>query len=699
MSNYRFYLIDALNVSTQVFPLNTAEMNFKFQKRNEGDIVMQVLFEQELIFKNSDYTYLKNKETTAFCEELTLRIDKQCNGTYSPFWYGRFAPMECKWKPSRCEVSVKPRLKEFMMGDLQINILDIPNNGGVDDVYTGNFIAGTQRIYTNCRHFEDVLLYIAQNSNPNITGIISNFFQINPLIVSSTILPGVQQNYSQMFLASLSDIQEPIPSNPATKEFVSFNQLMNDLNTLFDVFWYIDDNNNLRIEHRIFFDGVQGLDLTQPQYTKWLQAMDGYSYKFDDVPKYETWKIQGGRQYSRLVYNGCANLAKQQNEKTRQTTHIHTDYYSIRYGTGSSNSTGLFLFACYQSLGLFRMFESSGQNIFLTATNLMLKFHRYGRPQTESQHEYYQTEDPSQLINFNQGTFLAYSVAPTKLQEKISVPLCCDDEFNIKNQVLTNEGKGYLETAMFNSLTNMLELELKYKTVNDVPDITPNQLSGLDLWLKGDAGVIYNPTTFRVSQWTDFSGNNRHAVQPSTSLQPLYSPSGELLQFSNYYLTTPAFQLFPAKRGCIFILYGALPGPFGLNTLISTNDGAPGFNFFDVSTSVVPPNTLISANYGSVYPSYVINGLMSINRYDDNNMEIFQNGLKPFSNPMNVPTGALPSIKPFWIGKNTNIGASAGGNFNIREIIVYDRTITDVERQKIELYLAKKWDISLYTGI
>jgi hypothetical protein len=42
----------------------------------------------------------------------------------------------------------------------------------------------------------------------------------------------------------------------------------------------------------------------------------------------------------------------------------------------------------------------------------------------------------------------------------------------------------------------------------------------LALWLRADQGVMVNGTT--VSQWTDRSGNGRHAVQPAGARQPLY---------------------------------------------------------------------------------------------------------------------------------------------------------------------------------
>lgn len=693
--NYRFYITDALNVTTEVFPTNFSDHTFEYDKRNAGDIVMQVTLDASLKFTNNakagnyDYDFIKQKEETALCQEMELRIDKKCGETYVPYWYGLFAPVECKFTVERCLVEFKPRNKEYILGDLKINILDIPN-GALDDVHTGS--GGSERIYTNCRRFPDVLLYVSQQSNPNIASIVSNFFQINPVVGGTQMLPGVLNNYTQMFFAALSDIQEPIPSNLATKEFISFNELMNDLNVLFDVFWIIDNNYNLRIEHRTYFDGVNGLDLTLPQYGKYLKGKNNYSYDLKDYPKYETWKITGSRQYCRLVYSGCADISKEQNEKVYQTRIINTDYYNIRYNGGGSAAIGLFLFATRQTLGVFRMIESSGQNIMLVCSNLVNKFQRYSRPTDVAVQEYYQNEDNNQQINFNQGEFLAYSVSPTKQGEKIQIPLCCDTVFNYNDKVTTNLGLGYVQKASIKTKTETLELDLKYKTINDNPNITPDQLPGLALWLMCDQGVTIGPAQ-RVSSWLDYSGNNRHAVQPVLADRSFQFVPGGPISASQGFLKTPAFQLFPGKRGCIIMLYSAGPG-ITLNAIISTQGGTG--NFFDITIS--PSNQLYNNAYSAAYPYHTISGLLIVNRYADTFLETCQDGYKAVSNPMNIPNTQISS-NPLIIGKNAALGG--GGQASIYELIIYDQEISDLDRQRIELYLAVKWGnvLNLYTGI
>jgi hypothetical protein len=49
-----------------------------------------------------------------------------------------------------------------------------------------------------------------------------------------------------------------------------------------------------------------------------------------------------------------------------------------------------------------------------------------------------------------------------------------------------------------------------------VPSTFP--LNGLSLWLRADSGSVLNGSA--LSQWTDLSGNERHATQSSGSSQP-----------------------------------------------------------------------------------------------------------------------------------------------------------------------------------
>jgi PKD repeat protein len=52
---------------------------------------------------------------------------------------------------------------------------------------------------------------------------------------------------------------------------------------------------------------------------------------------------------------------------------------------------------------------------------------------------------------------------------------------------------------------------------------SPADLGGLELWLKADTGVVLSGSL--VSQWTDFSGNDRHAANDLDIIRPMFQDS------------------------------------------------------------------------------------------------------------------------------------------------------------------------------
>lgn len=715
MSEYKYYINNV-----QVFPLNSGDHDFVFEKKEEIDIVFIFKLQSELIFDytSGDFNF-KEEETLNLCSEYSVLIKRKCNGTYSNYWQGIISPLEMKYDDNKCTVSFIPRYKEFFVQDVSVNILETPSSVGTggpfptSGVFTG-FAGG--RNYTQAKYLDDALLFVAQESNPNITGIISDFFQINPENASDYCLPGILKDYYRgdtLCLCALSDVQEPIPSNLATKENVTFKDLMADLNVLFDVYWFIDANLNLRIEHRTYFqNSTNGFDLTQSKYSRFILGRERYKYELIDYPKKEFWRIVDSKSYCSLTYSGCGAVGKNKNESTFQTSLIRTDYNVIT-STGGSSDNGLFLFATNGGgLGGYEMIESTqGQNYALTIATCVLKFHRYGRSELNSVFDYIDDGEEPDVFEKTQGDYLAYAAKPVKLQEDVEVPFCCDDTLDTTKTVKTEIGDGYIQKASLNTKNNLLKLSLKYKILEDTPNIEPDDLTGLRLWLKADEGVTKDGSN-RVDTWADFSGNNLDAVQANNPDKPTQSSSNAPISFVNQFMRTPSFQLFPSKRGTILMLHnaGTQSGLSGNITLISTDNTNIGDNFFNLSKRWDVPAS--SDFYANVTESYLVPfytnelNLMHLSRIADTQLKVRQNGLLPATNypisfactnPQTIPNLQITS-NPLVIGDNPDI-VGYGAEMSVYEIIVYDRVLTEIERQKIELYLAKKWAFQLYTGI
>lgn len=683
MDNYRYYLNNI-----EVFPLNKDNLKYNYEKKIKSGVVFEKVLETSLIFKYDQGSFnFKTQEETDKCTELNFVVIKRCGNTNETFFEGVFSISEGQFDDDSCKYTVKVRVKRDLLYDVEVNFLQTPNKISHGTTYYG------PRTYTNGRYFDQAVLYISQKSNPKITGIISNFFQINP--DGAFYLPGVTNEWYGMKLFNLSDIQEPVPSNESTKGMITFQDLMDDLQVLFDVFWFIDSNFKLRIEHRIWFEGNQGLDLTLSKYEKYLQASNKYEYDLDGYPKQEFWKIQGHGQYVKLSYGGVSSVKKNENSKTYQTRKINTDYRA-RFNYGGADE-GLFLFAPNSIDPDFTPGITA-----LDPYNLVRRLHTYNRPSIYSLIEVINNDG---FFDKNGGLILNTN-SPTKKQVEISIPLCCEDEFDTKDQILTDMGTGYLEKATFETKSNLLKLELKYKVPN-CNDFEPDDLDSLDLWLKEGDQVM---SGVKVAQWNDSSGNARHAVQAVNANRPtrFFNSGSYLVRFdtSAEWLTTPAFQLFPNKRGTVIILFETFgnPGviPVAGKNILSTNTGGAGV-YFDIGLNV--NDDLISNNEANVYPSnpqtfdlLPNGGLFVLNRFEDTFIKTKQNSVDSQNNPFSNSNTQVDS-NPLIIGTNLNNIPVEGNEFSVREIIVYGRSLTEEEQEKIDYYLVKKGIYKIYPQI
>jgi hypothetical protein len=89
----------------------------------------------------------------------------------------------------------------------------------------------------------------------------------------------------------------------------------------------------------------------------------------------------------------------------------------------------------------------------------------------------------------------------------------------------------------------------------------PNELSGLKIWLKADAGVT-NDASDRVSGWADQSGNNNHGAQATAANKPLLVANvlngKAIIRFdgANYFFNLPNF-LSSLSQAEIFVVLKA----------------------------------------------------------------------------------------------------------------------------------------------
>jgi hypothetical protein len=226
-------------------------------------------------------------------------------------------------------------------------------------------------------------------------------------------------------------------------------------------------------------------------------------------------------------------------------------------------------------------------------------------------------------------------------------------------------------------------------------------LTGLALWLRGDAGVVLNGTS--VVQWSDQSGSNRHATPASPAGRPALVPNG--------INGKPALQFDGAAGGLGFTL---------------PVNGSPEMTIFLVSSCAKDSdgggwNAALSWNETVEWGSVFVNPGPSRIGFRFGTGQI-QNS-PGFARP--TPAGAAASVVVLrkegttdslylngslaltQAGRLPAIGgcvdkATLGRGWNdsgytgmIAELLVYLRALPNAERQAIEQYLMKKY---LVTG-
>ena len=201
---------------------------------------------------------------------------------------------------------------------------------------------------------------------------------------------------------------------------------------------------------------------------------------------------------------------------------------------------------------------------------------------------------------------------------------------------------------------------------------------GPALWLDAaDASTItLNGST--VSQWSDKSGNKRHAVQNNTSLQPTYSLASLNGKNTITFSAAETDQLLIAG----FNLDAA---PF---TIFEVGDGG----MRSGSSSFYPrfyftPNAIsyIDLHIAS-WPEDLTERIISWSFDGINQHIVHRNAASVGSATQAVTSGFLPD---YYIGRN----GSDYSDHSFAEYIIYTSYLNQDSRQKVEGYLAHKWGL------
>lgn len=233
---------------------------------------------------------------------------------------------------------------------------------------------------------------------------------------------------------------------------------------------------------------------------------------------------------------------------------------------------------------------------------------------------------------------------------------------------------------------------------------TPTSISNLAMWLDGaDAASITLDGSNNVSQWSDKSGNGKHATQATTTKRPSYQTAVQ---------NGLNAVRFDGTDDCLQAASLTLSGQFTLILVCKTTTAKPffiehsanvtpnqGFYFYGTeptasgirrtATGLVTPGVNVNW-FGSAAGVAVFRSLSSL--VGGLGYSIRKNGVAQSisGTNLNVISSAASVTDTLNIGSRNN-GVSPVSDGDYYEIMLYDRPLTDTEVGTLEAYLKAKW--------
>lgn len=230
--------------------------------------------------------------------------------------------------------------------------------------------------------------------------------------------------------------------------------------------------------------------------------------------------------------------------------------------------------------------------------------------------------------------------------------------------------------------------------------ITPDNYPDLQLWLKPDSLSSY-ANGQAITEWRDSSGNNWSAQQGSSAIAPLMSSQSintyATAQFTGTKsMVVPGF--FPAlgnsERTFILVIQNVAFTGSGWNEVL-LNYGDRDSGIYSICTSVAGTYNFGVSNEATYNNSgYSFNSAPHIiaSRFNGSVNELYVDGVKVSSKAMTLNTIAT---SPLMFGRDV-IYYVYYAMFDLAEVIIYDRALSEVEFHNVQYYLSNKYNIPIH---
>jgi hypothetical protein len=213
---------------------------------------------------------------------------------------------------------------------------------------------------------------------------------------------------------------------------------------------------------------------------------------------------------------------------------------------------------------------------------------------------------------------------------------------------------------------------------------TPAQITTA-LWLKEDG---------TVSSWTDYSGNNLHAVSLNGSEQPTIDNTLNGLRVRTFdgvndFMTTPTPTLNCPTSLFVVFRTETLSGDRALINQ-QYNDAVKPWQHYFATTG-----RLIDWRTGAYIPSITAGNYFILSEVQSSNdvggISMWRDGTLGISS---AAANSFAESRPISIGKAQTFGSIGWLQGRVAEVVLVPSAVDTLTRQKIEGYLAHKWGLT-----
>jgi hypothetical protein len=325
--------------------------------------------------------------------------------------------------------------------------------------------------FHRARTLQGIANYLLERSGCDQTEMVSDLLEWNPPGDAPGYAPGINyvdgsgNQYNAIVALQNSDAIDPTATNPATIGEMTLKELFTMLMTGPKMFWAIDAQGRVRIEHWIFWTTPVGLSVLNFTGTK-SEPLAHVSLK-SEVPRYERpkWSQAQGSDFvgADIEYSGpCVSTDGENDVKEYNAGPFMTDIAYIISSPNDINKQGFTLLAT--------AFDRSTYNTILDHGALSGNFITNAPLSWANLERTFWTWDrflPSGTMNRQPTVF--DGIQPTIEQRNVFVQLCCGYlDFDSSERVQTKLGdklgriNAFVKRAEFDEATDGLTLTLRY---------------------------------------------------------------------------------------------------------------------------------------------------------------------------------------------------------------------------------------------